>query len=273
MRIIAVDTDKKSLDAIRSILEKTAPDSTVYYFDDPLAALAKAREEEIDVAFLEVLMSELSGIDLGKYLIDLNPHVNLVYISEHTDKAFEALQIHASGFLKKPGTEGAVSDEMANLRYPEISKKYKRVFAQTFGDFELFVDGNPVDFKYKRTKEMVAVLVNNKGAQTTNGEILAALWEDDSDPDKKLSYLRNLRQDLQNTLSALKLDGIIIKQRGSMSIAKDKIECDLYDWLENGKESKYKYLGDYMNQYSWPEFVHAELDEISYDLYGDEDDF
>ena len=127
MRIIAVDTDKKSLDAIRSILEKTAPDSTVYYFDDPRAALAKAREEEIDVAFLEVLMSELSGIDLGKYLVDLNPHVNLVYISEHTDKAFEALQIHASGFLKKPGTEGAVSDEMANLRYPEISKKEHRL--------------------------------------------------------------------------------------------------------------------------------------------------
>jgi hypothetical protein len=31
-------------------------------------------------------------------------------------------------------------------------------------------------------------------------------------------------------------------------------------------------MGDYMNQYSWPEFVHAELDEISYDLYGDEDE-
>ena len=273
MRIIAVDTDRKSLDTIRTILEKTAPDSVCDYFEDPLAALAKAREEEIDVAFLETQMPELSGIDLGKYLVDLNPHINLVYISEHTEKAFEALQMHASGYLKKPGTEEKVSGELATLRYPEISKKFKRVFAQTFGDFELFVDGVPVDFKYKRTKEVVAILVNNKGAQTTNGEIIASLWEDDADPDKKLSYLRNLRQDLVNTLSALKVEGMIIKQRGSMAISKDKIECDLYDWLDNGKDSKYKYLGDYMNQYSWAEFVHAELDEISYDLYGDEDDF
>ena len=71
------------------------------------------------------------------------------------------------------------------------------MFAQTFGNFELFVDGEPVAFKYNRTKEVVALLVNNRGAQTTNGEIIAALWEDDGDPEKKASYLRNLRQDLQ----------------------------------------------------------------------------
>ena len=67
MRIIAVDTDRQSLDRIRSILEKTASDSECEYFEDPLAALARAREQEIDVAFLETQMTELSGIDLGKY--------------------------------------------------------------------------------------------------------------------------------------------------------------------------------------------------------------
>ena len=34
--------------------------------------------------------------------------------------------------------------------------------------------------------------------------------------------------------------------------------------LEKKQESKYHYLGDYMNQYSWPEVMHAELDEISW---------
>ena len=34
--------------------------------------------------------------------------------------------------------------------------------------------------------------------------------------------------------------------------------------LEKKKDSKYQYIGDYMNQYSWPEYFHAELDEISY---------
>ncbi len=131
-------------------------------------------------------------------------------------------------------------------------------------NFELFCDGKPVVFKYSKTKEIVALLINNRGAQTSNGEIIASLWEDDGDPDKKGSYLSNLRQDLQNTFDRLKLHGILLKQRGSLAIAVDRIECDLYDWLDKKKESRYQYLGDYMNQYSWAEYIHAELDEISY---------
>ncbi len=271
MNILAVDDDRAFLDKVKGILEKTE-NNTLYCFESALAALAKAREIEIDVAVLDVKMPELSGIDLGRYLTELNPYTNLIYLSEHTEYAFDALKLHASGYIKKPGKKGELTGELENLRYPEIRKKLKRVYAQTFGDFELFVDGVPVEFKYKRTKEVVAILINNKGAQTTNGEIIANLWEDEGDPEKKLSYLRNLRQDLVNTFTKLKIEDIIIKQRGSMSISKDKIECDLYDWLENKDDSKYRYMGDYMNQYSWSEFMHAELDEISYDLEDDEDD-
>ena len=271
MKFLAVDDERTSLDKVVGLIEKIKPGSQCFAFDSALSALAKAREEEIDVAFLDVNMPELSGIDLGKYLVELNPSMNIIFLTEHKEFAFEAMQLHASGYIYKPEVEERIGKELDTLRYPEIRKKYKRVFAQTFGNFELFVDGEPIAFKYNRTKEIVAVLVNNRGAQTSNGELIASLWEDDGDPDKKLSYLCNLRQDLQNTFKKYKLDGIIIKQRGSMAIAKDKIECDLFDWLDKKKESKYQYLGDYMNQYSWAEFFHAELDDISYALYEDED--
>ena len=49
MRIIAVDDDSTSLKKIQGYLSKAAPEATCYYFDSSLAALAKAREEEIDV--------------------------------------------------------------------------------------------------------------------------------------------------------------------------------------------------------------------------------
>ena len=87
--------------------------------------------------------------------------------------------------------------------------------------------------------------------------IIASLWEEDGAPQKRRSYLNNLRQDLQNTLKKLKLEGIIKKQRGSMLIVPDRIECDLYEWLDKKEESRYQYMGDYMNQYSWSEFFHA----------------
>ena len=269
MTILIVDDNAKDLKAISDAVKSLQPLADILCFDSSLSALAEARTKEIDVAFLDVNMPELNGIDLGQYLKELNPYVNLIFITEHSEYALVALALHASGYLIKPGKKPALQKEFEDLRYPEERKKHKRVFVQTFGNFELFVDGKPVTFKYNRTKEMVAILINNRGAQTTNGEIIACLWEDDGDPEKKTSYLSNLRQDLQNTLTRLKLTGIINKQRGSMAIVTDRIECDLYDWLDKKKDSQYHYLGDYMNQYSWPEYRHAELDEISYALYDD----
>lgn len=266
MTILTVDSSAEALKRLSGILTGLRPDAEILSHTDSMSALQEARAREIDLAVLETNLPELNGIDLGQYLKDLYPLINLIYLTHDQDSAYEAMRLHASGYLIKPAEREGLARELSDLRHPEAEQRRKRVFAQTFGNFELFVDGKPVVFKYTRTKEIVALLVNNRGAQTTNGEIIGSLWEDDGDPEKKTSYLSNLRQDLQNTFTKLKLNGILIKQRGSMAIAADKIECDLYDWLVNRKASKYQYLGDYMNQYSWAEYVHAELDEISWGM-------
>ncbi len=269
MTILAVTEDDRALAQITEMITESYPDAELMCFGSGLPALAAARTHEIDIGIIDISLSELSGLDFGQYLIDLYPFVNIIYVSENGEHAYAAIQQHASGYMIKPVSADRVKRELEDLRHPEVQKKQKRLFAQTFGNFDLFVDGKPVVFKYTKTKEIVAILINNRGAQTSNGEIIACLWEDDGDPEKKASYLSNLRQDLQNTFHKLKLNGIILKQRGSLAIAADKIECDLYDWLENKLNSRYQYLGDYMNQYSWPEVVHAELDEINYALHGE----
>ena len=265
MKVIAVDDNKKDLKDISAILADTVPDADFEAFDSPLSALARAREQEIDMAVLDIKMPELDGVELGRYLKKMNPFINIIFLSAHGEYALPAMEMHASGYMIKPATADRVRKELAELRYAEKYNDHKRVFVQTFGNFEFFVDGKPVEFKYKKTKEIVAVLVANKGAQTTNGELIANLWEDEGDPEKKISYLKNLRQDLQNTFTRLGLEGIILKQRGSISIAKDRIECDLYDWLEKKDASKYKYSGDFMKQFSWGEFYMSELDNLYYE--------
>ncbi|MCR5301926.1 MAG: response regulator [Lachnospiraceae bacterium] len=262
MRIMIVDDNREDLELLSDMVWELRQDDDIVEFENPLEALAQAREEEFDIAFIDILMPELSGMDLGRYLLELNPYINLIFYSGHTEFGYEALRIHASGYIAKPCNASDVKNELSSLRNAEPKKRFKRVYAQTFGNFELFVDDKPVEFKYSRTKEIVALLINNKGAQTTNGEIVAALWEDEGDTIKKQSYLSNLRQDLQNTFKKLKIDDIIIKRRGSMAIARDRIDCDLYDWLENRHSSRFEYTGDYMNQYSWAEYYHAELDEL-----------
>ncbi len=266
MTILLVERNKAVLKQMEEMLTSMVPDVTLLSYSDSPGALAEARMKKVDVAFLDEKLPEMDGLLLGRYLKDIYPEVNIIVMTKTRSAAFEAMALRASGCILLPPAETDVKKELMELRYPPEERRKKKVFAQTFGNFELFIDGVPVAFKYSKTKEIVALLINNKGVQTTNGEIIASLWEDDGDPKVKSSYLSNLRQDLQNTLTDLKQNDIIIKQRGSMAIVMDKIDCDLYEWLAKKKRSGYQYLGDYMNQYSWAEFVHAELDEISYML-------
>ena len=61
------------------------------------------------------------------------------------------------------------------LIFKQPMKKNKVRF-QTFGNFEVFIDGQPVKFKYNMTKEMLAYLVDRNRALCTNNEIMAVLW-------------------------------------------------------------------------------------------------
>ena len=265
MTILAVNPDREALKGLKETLTGLYPDARILCYLGSPRALAAARQCRVDVAFLCTQIEEIGGLDLGRYLKELNPRVNLIYMTTKKADAYDALSLRASGCLLLPVGQDAAKEEMANLRHPLEGPSNYHIFAQTFGNFELFAQGVPVQFKYSKTKEIIALLIYNRGAQTTNGEIIAALWEDEGDPEKKASYLSNLRQDLQNTLSDLDAADILIKQRGSMGIATDRIGCDLYDYLKNKKTSRYRYLGEFMNQYSWAEGLHAELDEISWE--------
>ena len=85
--------------------------------------------------------------------------------------------LHASGYVMKPVTSDKIKHEIDDLRYPIQSVTNNRVRFQTFGNFEVFIDEQPVKFQYSKTRELLAYLVDRNGALTTNNEISNILWE------------------------------------------------------------------------------------------------
>lgn len=129
---------------------------------------------------------------------------------------------------------------------------------QTFGDFQLFIGNKPVSFHYSKTKELLAILTDRRGAYCSNAMLCSLLWEDDFDSDKN-AYLRKLRQDLFDTLSSYGKKDIILHRRGEMALNAEKVHCDYYDFL--AKKSMDSYMGEYMRQYSWAEDTNAFLSQ------------
>ncbi len=255
MNIIAVDDEGIALRLLISSIREAVPNAQVQGFASGEEALAFGGGRLCEVAFLDIDMTDMDGIVLARRLKQVNPKVNIIFVTAYKKYAMEALSLHSSGYVMKPATKEKIEHELENLRHPVSMQAAHKVWIRCFGNFEVFADGEPIKFTYSKTKELLAFLVDRKGAFCSNGEIIAALWGDEGNSTKKSSYLRDLRADLLATFTAYGVEGSIRKQRGMMAVSLDKIACDYYDWMQGDIQAINAYRGEYMSQYSWGEFT------------------
>ncbi len=251
MRIIAVDDEKIALEGLLNILHKVAYDEEIQGFRLGRTALEYARDNLCDVAFLDIEMRDLKGTVLAEKLKEINPNINIIFTTGYSEYAPDAFSMHASGYLMKPVTTEKVKRELSELRNPVVKKKEKKIHIKTFGNFEVFDQkGVQLKFRYKKTRELLAYLVDRKGAFCSIQECMGILWEDE-DPACHVSYAKNLRTDLRKCFEKVGAGEVLVRQRGYLAIAPDKVDCDYYEYLKNPSGTGEGYPGEYMNQYSW----------------------
>ena len=254
MRIIAVDDERIALEALANAIKAVVAEDEVISFRYPEDAIEYAEENLCDIAFLDIEMAGMSGVELAEELKKYNSEINIVFCTGYGNYRDKAFELHASGYLMKPITPEKVKRELENLRRPIFEKK--RIKVQTFGNFEVYFDGRPLAFKYRRTKELFAYLVDRVGALCTVGEIIGILFGDESGRE---DYFQKLRRDLLSTLEAVGCGNVIVHKRGMLGVVITEIQCDYYDCLNKKKDFATAYLGEYMSQYSFAEYTNAQL--------------
>lgn len=249
INVLLVDDEKPTLDELFDSVKEVLPDSNINCFSKASDAMEFISNNQIDIAFLDINMRFLDGITMAKNINALNPKCNIIFCTGYTEYALDAHDTYCSGYILKPISCEKVKEVLNHLRNPINDKK--RMEIHCFGNFDVFCDGLPIAFKYKKTRELLAYLVDRNGAEVTTREIMAAIFEE-----TKESYFSNIRLDLLNTLEELGLTDIIYLKYGRMSIIRKNVSCDYFDYLDNKNKL---FHGEYMSQYSFAEVTKAAL--------------
>ena len=244
MTVIVVDDERLVLNAEVAAVRRVLPDSDVYEFQKYKDAVTFAEDNRIDIAFLDINIKGVTGLQLAETLQTHNPKTNIIFCTGYSEYSLEAHDLYCSAYLMKPITDEKIKKALEHLRYP-LSTKIDGLKVKCFGNFEVYKDGMPIKFIHKKTKELFAYLIDRYGATASTKEIMTVLYEDD-----KESYIRNLRADLNNTFETLGLSEALIRNGGDIGVNVSKIECDYYSYLD-GDKSLFK--GEYMSQYSFAE--------------------
>jgi len=255
MNILAVDDEYYALELMKRALEEVAIGATVYLCNDVESALKTAREHKIDVAFLDIHMPQKNGIELASELKKLNAKINIVFATGFSKHMKEGIDLRISGYLLKPITAAAVRTELENLRNPIEWNPEKRIKILTFGNFDVFVDGNPLKFERKQSKEILAYLVDKKGTSATYPELAAMLWEDEEYNRTKQKNLQVYIASLVKTLHSVDVKDLILKNRQGILVNTRIVDCDYYRFLEGDTKAINSFTGQYMSSYSWAEFT------------------
>lgn len=86
-QILVVDDEKSVRLLLADLLE--GPGQTVVCFENPLVALEHIRQHPVDIAFLDLMMPGMTGVELARHLKQLHPKARVVictgYLAENVE--------------------------------------------------------------------------------------------------------------------------------------------------------------------------------------------
>lgn len=258
MKILAVDNEIPSLTILERAIREAVPSAELHSFSRTTDAVREIRENDFlpDVAFLDIEMPGITGLELAKVLKVACPAINVVFVTGFSQYAIEAMAQRPSGYVMKPATKEKILEELKNLRNPpKRTQPPKPVRVQCFGSFELLVRGQPVQFLRAKSKELLAYLVDRRGASCSASEIASVLWEDGVYDRSRQKQLAVIRADLVKSLALAGVPELLIKGHDSLAVDTKIFDCDYYMALEGDTAAVNAYMGEYMVPYAWAEYT------------------
>jgi len=260
MITISVDDQINVAEEIVRIMKEIDPDGIHESFSDVKKALSTIKLRQPDVAWLDIEMPGMSGLEMAMEVKKASPATNIIFVTGHEKFAYQSFQLHASGFILKPATKEALARELQNLRTPVQKRMTGLIRIQCFGNFEVFdKDDQPINFKRSRSKEVLAYMVDRRGAMCTSGELCGILFEDREDANALKKQLRVFMSSLRDDLKKHNAESALVKGWNAYGIDCSAVDCDYYDYLKGESYAVNSFLGEYMLQYPWADMTLGEL--------------
>ncbi len=257
MRIMCLDDEPLALKMLEMCVREAKPDADVVAFDDQDELLADAEKNSCDIAFLDIHMRGMDGVEVAKRLKGINPKMNIIFVTGFSEYKGDAMDMKASGYIMKPVTKEDVERELSDLRFPIVPKANALLRVQCFGNFDVFKpNGEHLRFERSKAKEVFAYLVHRHGASCTTKEIFAVIFEDEPYDKKNQNLLQTYIYSMLKSLKEAGAENVVVRSYNALAVNADLIDCDYYRFQQLDAGAINAYEMEYMNQYEWADFLY-----------------
>lgn len=203
-----------------------------YIMDMYIAYLAHEIRTSVNSIYNNLNVLRVSGYRNNIYLEEAFLSAEyLMHLVNHTMSAIEGNDM-----------EKRLSDET-----------HRRVTVRTFGEFDIFIDGELIEFTNNKAKELFAICIDNCGGEVTMKKIINQLWEGRSYDEKVKRLYRKAVVYLNTLFEEYGAEEVFCNGRGRCHVNRHKLYCDYYEVLDGKNIKETLFNGKYMSNYSWAE--------------------
>lgn len=267
-RAIIVDDEQAAIKKLEKMLIDTGTIDVCGAFSDPTAVTDFLKENVVDIAFLDIEMPKINGIELADQIMDIQDSINIIFVTAFSEYAVEAFRCHALDYLLKPVNKDRL--EMTIKRISDIPVATHHlshlVKVNCFGRLTVTIDEKALKFRTAKAEELFAYLIDNNGQPMHRNYIMDAFWCD-YDGDRALVLFNTTLHYLKKAFNQFGVKLNVIHQRGTYSLDMADMECDAVSFchqvgkLKNVTDDNVEecekvlglYIGNYLeqNDYEW----------------------
>lgn len=258
MKILIVDDERGAREDLKRAVGNVTGPAEIVMAKNAAEALEQTGRSGFDAVFLDINLPDSNGLITAREMTEMRPGMNIIIQTADPKFALEAYGLYVCDYILKPVREKDIRRALEHLRWP-VSESLPKLEVRCFGRFEVFWNGRALKFKRNGSKELLAYLIDRRGALVSMDEIAYALCEDIGDVTRAKMHIRVFLCELNHTLERIGMGELLIRKRGEVAICCDMIDCDYYRLLAGDPGTSIGFRGEYMTQYSWAEYTEGEL--------------
>ena len=141
MRVAICDDNSVDLKTMREVFRHVAPNHAVDAYSDGKRLLEAISEgADYDLLFLDIIMPEITGMDLAREVGRIAPDAPVVFLTDSDAYAVEAFSVKALHYILKPMTESALKECLQRLKERQSLRRRVHIISSSGIQQILFAD-------------------------------------------------------------------------------------------------------------------------------------
>jgi DNA-binding response OmpR family regulator len=178
MKILIVEDEIGIANFLKQGLEEEGYD--VLVANDGKAGFELAQNNKIDIALLDWILPQMTGIEVCKAIREINPKIPIIFLTakDTVQDTIEGLKSGANDYIKKPFSFDELVERIKiHFRSEELSDELNLGKIKIYqSKHQVFLENKEI-LLTQREFELLVYLIKNKGKVCSRSQIIEDVWD------------------------------------------------------------------------------------------------